>query len=155
MPTLPRLMFALLLLTAVRPAAGQPLFGESGVLDVELAGPLGTLFADKHEPVREERAFTLATEGRELPIRVRIRGKSRVQLCTFPPLRLNFSGSDTADTAFDGQEKLKLVTHCRRSRYSQTDVLEEYAAYRIFNLLSDRSLRVRLLRIRYSDTAWW
>ena len=52
-----------------------------------------------------------------------------------------------------GSDKLKLVTHCRKgsTTYSQA-VLSEHLAYRIFNLLTDASFRVRLMRITYVDT---
>ena len=54
---------------------------------------------------------------------------------------------------FAGQDKLKLVTHCRSDQsHYENNTLDEYTAYRIFNLLSDKSYRVRLLRIHYEDT---
>ena len=48
---------------------------------------------------------------------------------------------------------MKLVTHCRNSsqRYSQA-LISEYLAYRILNIVTDASFRVRLLRITYIDT---
>ncbi|MFP6808047.1 MAG: hypothetical protein VB957_12855 [Pseudomonadales bacterium] len=45
------------------------------------------------------------------------------------------------------------MTHCKNNKASEVNVLEEYAAYRIFNLISNHSYRVRLLNIRYIDTA--
>jgi hypothetical protein len=76
-----------------------------------------------------------------------------VVVCPFPPLRLNFTASGPDGTAFAGEDKLKLVTHCKNgNEKTQTSVLNEFMAYRIFNLISDQSYRVRLLRIRYEDT---
>jgi hypothetical protein len=51
-----------------------------------------------------------------------------------------------AQTVFAGQEKLKVVTHCRNEDSGETNVLEEYAAYRILGLLTEAAYRVRLLR---------
>ena len=73
-------------------------------------------------------------------------------MCEFPPLRFNFSDGDTEQTVFAGQDKLKLVTHCRKRTVAQADALQEYAAYRLFNLISDVGYRVRLLHITYRDT---
>lgn len=73
-------------------------------------------------------------------------------MCHFPPLRLNFAVGDTAQSIFEDQDKLKLVTHCREGDSAQLDALQEYAAYRIFNLISDVSYKVRLLHITYTDT---
>lgn len=72
--------------------------------------------------------------------------------CKFPPLRVNFNKKEVAGTLLDGQDKLKLVTHCRNrpAEYEQY-VLKEYLAYRIYNIMTERSFRVRLLNITYVD----
>ena len=141
----------LLILLAAIPAAGATLFDEDSVLEITLRGPLSSVIADKRR--REERSFTFIAGGRSFDVAVRIRGNSRVTACAFPPLRLDFEPQELAGSPLEGEDKLKLVTHCRnRSERAQDAVLNEFAAYRIFNLLSERSYRVRLLRIRYEDT---
>ncbi len=109
---------------------------------------------DRHRGFRRTPGTPLhvSVDGIETAVAVRTRGKSRVELCNFPPLRLNFSSDQAEGTVFAGQDKLKLVTHCRRSGDYQKNVIEEYAAYRIMNVLTDVSLRVRLLRVGYVDT---
>ncbi|NNF17372.1 MAG: hypothetical protein HKN70_11550 [Gammaproteobacteria bacterium] len=129
---------------------GASLFDGDSVLDVKLTGPLTSLFADKKQ--RAEQPFTLVANGKEHAVKVRLRGKSRLRVCNFPPLRLNFSRQDTADTVFAGQDKVKLVTHCRKRKASQVDAIQEYAAYRLLSVLTDVAYRVRLLRITYIDT---
>ena len=104
-----------------------PLFEDDQVLEVTLTGPFETLLADKQS--REALPFTLAVEGVEHRIAVRLRGHSRLRVCAFPPLRLDFRKADTAATSFVGQGKLKLVTHCRNYDRGEQDLLEEYAAY--------------------------
>src|SRR6185369_7014294 len=53
---------------------------------------------------------------------------------------------------FAGQKKLKLITHCRNSASFQQYVLLEYAAYKIYNVLTPHSFRVRLANIDYVDS---
>ena len=116
-----------------------------------MSGPISTLLKNKQR--RDEYPFALTVDNASIDVAVRIRGNSRVAVCPFPPLRLNFTSSGPDGTAFAGEDKLKLVTHCKNgSQKSQDSVLNEFTAYRIFNLISDRSYRVRLLRIRYEDT---
>lgn len=126
------------------------LFDEDEVIEMRLKGPLNSIFKDTAE--REEQSFTVSVDGVSIPVKVRIRGKSRVRVCDFPPLRLNFTGSDAQQTVFDGLSKIKLVTHCRNNKAGDWNVLEEYAAYRIFNILSDASYRTRLVHVTYEDT---
>ncbi|MEM7503451.1 MAG: hypothetical protein AAF417_15475 [Pseudomonadota bacterium] len=131
-------------------ATATPLFEEEATLEISLTGPLGSTVEDKQE--RAERRFVLSANGFDHDVNVRIRGNSRVRVCQFPPLRINFERSKTEQTTFAGQDKLKLVTHCRENRSAESHVLREYVAYKIFNQIADIGYRVRLARISYSDT---
>lgn len=93
-----------------------------------------------------------STEGLEvrLPVDVKARGNFRLDPanCKFPPLYLNFKKSLVKNTLFDGQNKLKLVTPCQYEEY----VLEEYIIYKMYNLVTDWSFKVRLIHMLYYDT---
>ncbi len=140
----------LICLCFIGSAAAAPLFEDDRVVEVTVTGPFGSLFADKES--RDALPFVLAADDVEHHIAIRLRGHSRLRVCEFPPLRLDFRNSETEATLFAGQGKLKLVTHCRNYDRGEQDLLEEYVAYRILNVLTDLSYRVRLLRISYVDT---
>lgn len=146
-------MTAVLLSVCCISTSASPLFDDDSILEISLSGPLGTIRKQRQDDVRIEHPFELGVAGMDIPVMVRIRGQSRTQLCTFPPLRLRFHDPKTEETPFLGQSKLKLVTHCRNDKeHFENNTLDEYAAYRIFNLISEASYRVRLLRITYHDT---
>ena len=63
-------------------------------------------------------------------------------------MRVDVSRTCVGGTVFDGQNGIKLVSHCRDRDDDEQDVLKEY---RTFNLLTDESFRVRLARITYVD----
>jgi len=135
----------------------DPLFQSNEVLDVRIIAPMSTIIDER--PVDEELSgkfqFTnSAGEVVEFDIKLRARGRFRLEKknCRFPPLRLNFIKSQTKDTLFHKQDKVKLVTHCRHSGTYREVVLREYVAYRILNVMADASFRVRLMRITYVDT---
>lgn len=140
------------LLALVLPAQAShlPLFDDHAVLDVTLSGPVERVIEDKSGS--EEHDFTLSIDGREQDLEIRIRGQSRIELCDFPPLRLDFPRKRNDEGVFAGQNKLKLVTHCSSSGRSQESMLREYLAYRMLNLLTEASYDVRLLRITYAET---
>lgn len=136
----------------------DPLFAEDDMLQVTITAPLTTIMRER--PIEEYVAGTfsyLEKDGSamefEIGLRTRGRFRRRVETCDFAPLRINFRKSQTADTLFDKQDKLKLVTHCetRSPRYQQS-VISEYLAYRVFNLLTDISFHTRLLQVTYIDT---
>ncbi len=150
MPYLVSRLLPFALLSIAVQAGASPLFDDSAVIEVELTGPIGSLIKNKKE--RNELPFVLKANGVEHHVPVRVRGKSHLRVCDFPPLRFNFSTRDTEQMVFADQDKLKLVTHCRSKDIAETDALQEFAAYRIFNLISDVGYRVRLLHITYRDT---
>ncbi len=85
-------------------------------------------------------------------IRVRARGNiRRTAICDFPPMMLNFKVTDSENTEFAGINKLKIVPYCRAG--FEQYILKEYLAYKMFNIVTEYSLRARLFRITYINTA--
>jgi hypothetical protein len=138
------------LLTGLTPLHAQDLFDRDTPLDIVLTGPIGSLV--EHRQDRSAWPFRLEVNGRSLEVRIRARGNSRMRLCDFPPLRFDLNDAATGQTEFEGLASLKAVMPCKRGEHSAANVLEEYAVYRIFNLISEASLRVRLIRFTFSDT---
>jgi len=133
----------------------DPLFTSHDTLHVEIEAPLSMLAEDR--PDEEEFPGKLRyteDDGRQLELDMVVRTRGRLrrskEVCDFPPLRLNFRKSQLDGTLFDKQDKIKLVAHCENAshRYAQA-VLAEYLAYRVFNVLTDRSFNARLLNVTY------
>ena len=87
-------------------------------------------------------------------IKIKSRGNTRRinSVCEFPPIKLNFKKESTLNTVFEGQDKLKMVTHCQESDDYQNYTMLEYVVYKTYNQLTDYSYRVRLVNIIYQDT---
>ena len=130
--------------------APTPLFASDQPLHVTIKGPMSALVSDRSDKAR---GGTLALAGSPdvYPIALSARGITRRQgdICQFPPLRVDFEGKPSG--LFAGQNRLKLVTHCRKSADFQQKVLLEYAAYRLYNVLTPLSFRARLATIDYVD----
>lgn len=85
-------------------------------------------------------------------IKVRPRGNiRRSAICDFPPLMLNFQMKDPSDSKFAGINKLKFVTYCKLG--FEDYILREYLVYKLYNVITDYSFRVRLFKINYINTA--
>jgi len=85
-------------------------------------------------------------------IRIKARGNFRRGQCVFPPLFLNFKTDSIERTELKGMKKIKVVTPCSSSENNEIYVFREYLAYKLYNVLTDKSFRVRLLDINYIDT---
>jgi hypothetical protein len=143
-----------------RPTLGEPpkpLFQSDEPLYLTLSMDIKTVFLNREgeESHPAEISYT-DPEGNKttIPIKINVRGHFRKESnnCDFPPLRLNFSDSTVVNTIFDGQDKIKLVTHCqsRLDLYEQ-NVLKEYLAYKLYNLFTEESYLVRLVHMTYAD----
>ena len=136
---------ACLAILVASPAAAQkskPLFETSDVIQVTIKGPVPAVVRSRsRDPVS---AVLQTSTGETLPIALSARGLTRrmADTCDFPPLRVDFTRPPPPTSLFAGQRRLKLVTHCRNEGSFQQYVLLEYAAYRLYNVLTPMSFRV-------------
>ena len=146
---------AAIALGASAPAAAQqaaPLFSSDEPLRLVISAPIGSLMRDRQSSAPVAGTLTDST-GQALPISLSIRSTTRrnADVCDFAPLRVVFTGRPPATSAFAGQSKLKLVTHCGNGPGAQQYELLEYAGYKMYNVLTPRSFGVRLASIDYRD----
>ncbi len=143
-----------------RPTGPAPLFMDDTPVEVVLEADFDAIRKDRDDE-NEERPGTLVIpnangESVSLEVQLRTRGNFRLKrsTCSFPPIRVNFKTKQAENTVFEGQDKIKLVTHCQdgREEYEQY-VLQEYLNYRMYELVSPQSFKVRLARITYHDTS--
>jgi len=88
----------------------------------------------------------------EKRIQLRARGIYRKNICHLPPIRLNLEDSVKKSGGFKKHKSIKLVTHCEHTKMYREYVLKEYLAYKLYNLLTEESFKVRLMKVRYIDT---
>ena len=84
-------------------------------------------------------------------ISVELRGNFRRKTCIIPPMRLNFKTDASSKYASLGS--LKLVSPCRQGDQYNQYLLIEYLIYKIYNLFTDKSFRIRLLELTYKDSS--
>lgn len=137
-----------------RPAlAENPLFASDSQIQLTMKAPFGALFRNRQS--NDAVAGVLIDPvGVALPVSLRLRGITRrtQEVCSFPPVRVDFTSPPPPTSIFAGQKRLKLVTHCQNPVSFQQKVLLEYASYRMYNLLTPHSFRVRLANINYQES---
>ena len=156
-----RLIWALLALAwiSASPAmAAEHLFGDEAPLRITITAPFPTLVARAKYTLNPFPATLALTDqagaAQTFPIQVRARGISRRKVyCAFPPLLLEFDKTATHGTLLHGQKKLKLVTYCRPAPDYEQRVVLEYLVYKLYNLITPVSLRVRAAEVTYRSSA--
>lgn len=134
----------------------QPLFESSDVLDISLSGPFRTIDRERDKELEYEGTLTYMDNGRPVTLEAKfsVRGNFRLQkdICTYSQLWVDLDKDDVAGTLFENQNKLKLVTQCKSTSSYGRYIVKEHQAYQMFNLITDRSFRSRLLNVTYEDT---
>jgi hypothetical protein len=83
------------------------------------------------------------------PAKVRPRGNNRKENCWLASLMFDFKDS-TSDLS--ELKKLKFVGGCTKGSDPEQLLMKEYLIYKMYNLFTEKSFRVRLLKVRYEDT---
>ncbi len=131
------------------------LFENDELLDITLRFDLTAYLRTKPKEEYLKANITIninETDSINSDIRLRTRGEFRNNYCYFPPIELNFKSADLGYPDLNKISKIKLVPECNTGSINENYVLREYLAYKLFNVLTDTSFRVRLLKIHYYDT---
>ena len=134
------------------------LFSETEPIQLILQMDMKKVLNDKSEEPEYSEAFLIQklseTKIQSYNIKIKARGNTRriSDICEFPPLKLNFKKKSTINTIFEGQDKIKMVTHCQETKEYQNYAMLEYLAYKTYNTLTDFSYGVRLVHVIYRDT---
>lgn len=141
-------------------ARNRPLFATSEPLKFTLIANYRALARDRDTLSTKRFAGTVIVNDasgaeRRIPVRLRTRGHFRLMArnCGFVPLRIDFPDSGTAGTPFEGQRGLKLGSHCQNDWRYDRYTRREYLANRLYNVLTDVSLQVRMAQALYVDSA--
>lgn len=137
-------------------ALGQSssLFDSDEIMELTLRGDLKTVFKDRGDNPQYHPATLLYQADQiaiKIPIEIKTRGHFRkiTSNCNYPPILLKFAKSSTLKSSvFKDQDKVKLVTPCRGDQY----VIHEYLVYKLYNLITAKSFKARLVKVIYQDT---
>ncbi len=136
-------------------ADGNPLFSSDETLELLIEAPMRTLTRKAEDnPKLDARLTFTDSDGADVTIDATIttRGKSRLELCSFPPLSISVKKKHAKNTIFAGQRRLKIVSPCKKGAKFLGYFHQEYGIYRAYNLITDHSFRVRMLEITFKDT---
>jgi len=155
-----RKLLALLVLaapaTALAQAAPKPLFASDAPIHIKVQGPIGNIARNAAKSTAPQSAtLSMDSPTESHAIQLSARGLSRRTggICDFPPLRVQFLQAPAASSLFVGQKRLKLVTHCNAQPRYQQQLLLEYSAYPILNILTPLSFKARLATVDYAESS--
>jgi hypothetical protein len=135
--------------------AGFMLFGSEDLLEVSMRLNITKYMKKNVKEPSQDAVLTFHFSDKDSlnkNIKVKYRGNFRFDNCGFPPMEISFKNHIHAYSDTDRIKKIKLVPHCDGGNMSDEYLLREFLVYKLYNIISDTSYRVRLLRINYIDT---
>mgnify|MGYP001554808674 CR=1 FL=1 len=131
------------------------LFESDEVMDITLSGNIRELLNDRSEN-SQYHPVILSYKGEDsviisLTTEIKTRGHFRKVRgnCFYPPLMIDFSKTDSLKSSlFAAQKKIKLVMPCKDDEY----VIYEWLVYKLYNLVTPKSFRARLVSVTLVDT---
>ena len=148
------LVFSTAISAQTKPGSVEGLFENDSVLKITLSGNLRDLMTDKADnPQNHPVTVSYMQDGKEISVdaEAKTRGHFRRTMgnCTYPPLLLQFTKNETLSSSiFKEQDKLKLVMPCVGDDY----VIKEWLVYKIYNLVTPKSFRARLVSVELYDS---
>lgn len=138
---------------AQQPIDSVRFFTDEAIIEMTLTTDIRKMQTEKGEEVYQPATVVCRFPDStviEEPILVAPRGHFRRENCNIPPIMMNFRNSGSPRLSSLG--KLKLVIGCGTNGNDEQLVLKEYLAYKIYNMLEEKSFRVRLMKVNYRDT---
>lgn len=86
-------------------------------------------------------------------VRLKARGEYRQNHCDFSPYFINIKHAQATNDYIADKNKVKIVSHCKGSKGYTNYLLKEYMTYKMYNIITDYSFRVRLAEITYINTS--
>jgi hypothetical protein len=153
------LLFLLIVVAIYIPVAAQKLdrkkfFDDESIVTATLEMDIKDLLAKKAKqrylPGTMMLSFKDGSTVNE-KITATVRGNFRRETCYMPGLTVNFKADTNSSMA--KFKTMKISNGCNSGDEPGQLVIKEYLAYKIYNLLTDMSLRVRLMNISFKDVS--
>ena len=95
--------------------------------------------------------FIQENKNKEIDVLLRARGNFRRKHCYFTPVKIKIKKRDASNTIFSDNRTLKLVLPCKNDRDKNDNILKEFIAYKIYEIISPFYFKTRRLEINYTD----
>lgn len=132
------------------------LFATDTPLALTLTAPWRDFMRNKSAKKRYPGTLEYVDESgakRSIPVVFQPRGINRLKVCKLPPIKMIFDKDAVEGTPFRGNKSLKLSTHCDNGERWEQYVSKEMMAYHIYNVVNERSFKVRAASVTYVDSA--
>ncbi|PTX44769.1 hypothetical protein C8P64_0751 [Christiangramia gaetbulicola] len=86
-----------------------------------------------------------------LEVRLRKRGNFRLKNCYYAPIKVKIKKKEAKETPFEGHKNLKLVMPCLIQRDMNDNIIKEYLAYKLYEIVSPYHFKTKLVQLDFEE----
>ncbi len=128
---------------------------EDTVLTIVLDTDLGNLMGENRLEEEYQKATMVALYNlefnRKWDVRIKTRGNMRKQVCSLPPIKIDFPKRTLDYLGFTANDKLKLVLPCDGGAIAQQGLYKEYLVYQLYQTIDSMSYKTQLVNVILED----
>ena len=135
---------------------GSELFMNQQILPIKLSYSNKDIKKNTNDStyIRSDLSFQLADGSWEnFDVKLRARGNNRLKNCYYAPIKIKIKKSRASGTLFEGHKKLKLVLPCLRQKDNNDNIVKEYMAYKLYEIISSYHYKTRLVSIDFTEVS--
>ncbi len=132
--------------------SAKSFFNEDNIPEVSLTTDIKSLRNSKSKPAWQPAHIMMIEKPGDTineKVEVKMRGNVRKQICDIATIEVDFK--TPTSPRLSKLKKLKLVGGCSSKDVDEALLLREYLVYKMYNVLSPLSFKVRLLKVTYND----
>lgn len=125
---------------------------QDSALDIYLEADWKNLARHKKEKAYQDAEISYMIGFQDpctMKAKLRTRGHMRLDICSFPPLKLKINKDDLHAHNLSEWNEIDIVNHCHDTDGHNQLVLKEYLAYKLWELVSPHYFRTQLIRLHY------
>ena len=134
----------------VLPSFSQNIFDElyaHDSLSCTLTTDIKFLTGKKH--IEEYVPSTFSVGDKTYDVEIKTRGNARKSICFYPPFKIKFNKEQLKE---EEPNSFKLVNSCRDNNASEQLLIKEYFIYKLYNIITPKSLRALIMTLNYADS---
>ena len=139
--------------SAQKALKSDALFSDQTPVEIKLGYSNKAMNKDTNDSTFIDTTMEFLHEGKwsSINVNLRARGNFRRNECYFPPIKMKIKKDQYQGTIFDGNKTMKLVLPCKNEKDKNDNIIKEFIAYKIYEIISPYYFKTRRLEIEFND----
>ena len=141
------------LISAQKPLKSDQLYANQTPLEIKLSYSNKEMNekTDDSTYIKTNMEFFHEDKWSNIEVKLRARGNFRRNTCYFPPIKMKIKKDQSEGTVFEGNKTLKLVLPCKLEAENNDNILQEFIAYKIYEMISPFHFKTKRVNVDFNE----